>query len=82
MYVKRTVEESDEEKKESQMQYIRRFLKKTKKIIRTRDDPEFRFKVASKSGKEIIDQQQEAKKRQLPDYLQTERFSGEKMSDL
>ena len=61
LYLKRSGDESDEDKKVTNMQYIMRFLKKTKKIIRTRDDAEFKFKVASKNFKEILDQEREAK---------------------
>jgi hypothetical protein len=38
------------------MQYIGRFLKKTKKIIRGRDDPEFKFKIAAKKNKELFNE--------------------------
>ena len=61
IYLKKSGEESDDEKKVTNMQYIMRFLKKTKKIIRTREDPEFKFKVASKNVREILDQEREAK---------------------
>ncbi|CDW79925.1 UNKNOWN [Stylonychia lemnae] len=42
--------DSREKRKETQMQYIRKILKKTKKIIRSKNDPEFEFKISIKNA--------------------------------
>ncbi len=36
------------------MQYIRKILRKTKKIIRARNEPEFEFKIANKNTDEDL----------------------------